>query len=524
VCTVYIAFRCLYLDFIPLWDGKSYYNVLEKIVHSQHNWMDYCISDHSSIFFFAWTGLVEQIFPHNIYVFNLVLILWGTLGVYAFCKILDIYQKTDLANDAELLIFGLIYAFHPAILAGSMNFNPDQGVLVCFILYWYACLQEKWSWATLFSLMMIFSKENGVLLLALPLLAGLNFTSKSGVLKWAKQRILPLLVPPIVFVFYLLYKRTLHPNNVFFHGTRMDLDFLITFLNPFHFTSISLTYFIEAYILNFGWIISGFLWIVAAHTFIKLAFSKNIPWKNLVIQGSFSNSLLMLVLSSYLLTRYQTYVNIRYLLGIFPFIILCAFQAIQSLSLTLSRRLAISGIFLLSQLIATTNSIDPISRMIFGTFDFGEHRMYTLNRLTHECCGLGRDQLVYNLEFTKIDELQAIAYADMKPSPNTVILVNPLTTYEYTGNLTTGPLCKNSYRRSLGGPESFNPNYRFVSDILSLAVKPYEVFYVAFPNFPPYEDLGTLRRVYQQFRQKTYQSNGYALKVFQFTNPRFSSS
>lgn len=37
-----------------------------------------------------------------------------------------------------------------------------------------------------------------------------------------------------------------------------------------------------------------------------------------------------------------------------------------------------------------------------GTFDFGTHKMLKMTSLTGECCGYGRDQLVYNLEFVHL--------------------------------------------------------------------------------------------------------------------------
>jgi hypothetical protein len=49
----------------------------------------------------------------------------------------------------------------------------------------------------------------------------------------------------------------------------------------------------------------------------------------------------------------------------------------------------------------------------------------SITSLRNECCGYGRDQLAYNLEFTQFASLQDELYERLKPSDSTVLVLPP---------------------------------------------------------------------------------------------------
>jgi len=68
-------------------------------------------------------------------------------------------------------------------------------------------------------------------------------------------------------------------------------------------------------------------------------------------------------------------------------------------------------------------TIDPLSRWLFGTFPFGQRDLLELTSITHECCAAGRDQLVYNLEFTTLAALMDDALAATRAGDSTLIVL-----------------------------------------------------------------------------------------------------
>src|SRR3712207_8880998 len=70
--------------------------------------------------------------------------------------------------------------------------------------------------------------------------------------------------------------------------------------------------------------------------------------------------------------------------------------------------------------------------------------MLRVTSITRECCGYGRDQLAYNLEFTALSEAQDALYARIAPGNQTVLL-----THDYANLHTVGPLDAARRRRTL---------------------------------------------------------------------------
>ena len=121
--------------------------------------------------------------------------------------------------------------------------------------------------------------------------------------------------------------------------------------------------------------------------------------------------LVALCTGSFLHTRFLVYNNPRYVLPlsvflVSVFVIECVLLWKQYPRCT---RVGIA-ILLLAQLWSQFHTADPLSRIAFRTFTFGDHQLLSSGGFRHlpENYGwayYGRDQLAYNFQFTKLSDL-----------------------------------------------------------------------------------------------------------------------
>ena len=129
-----------------------------------------------------------------------------------------------------------------------------------------------------------------------------------------------------------------------------------------------------------------------------------------------------------------------------------------------------------------------------------------MTSISRECCGYGRDQIVYNREYTYLQRLKEKAYAEIKPTADTII-VNHST--QMQSDLLDGSTFNITYKS--GG---IRPLYSVIPDIVKLAKKPQSIYYMAFPNASDGGEFTTLLKYYTVVETKGYEIDGYSLKVY----------
>jgi hypothetical protein len=150
-------------------------------------------------------------------------------------------------------------------------------------------------------------------------------------------------------------------------------------------------------VLNYQWVVVGGC-IAAAVAAIRVRAVRWSLWRDVtspaVRVGWTLGAALVLV------TSYRTFGNVRYFIFVLPFVPLAMLVALRAASVPpwVSRGLIGGwGLLLVS---ASQSSADPVMQRIAGTFSTGPDVMYDMTRVARECCGRGRDQLVYNLQYT----------------------------------------------------------------------------------------------------------------------------
>ena len=154
---------------------------------------------------------------------------------------------------------------------------------------------------------------------------------------------------------------------------------------------------------------------------------------------------------------------------------------------------------------------------MYGSFNFGKFKILKMTSISGECCGFGRDQLVYNLQYTMFHYLQNKIYADIKPTENTYIL-----TKNNVSRYLTMPLEKSTFQRSTAQNSNrlIFPKYMELKKFFELKQKPKSAFFIDYPNFP-YETsvYKKMQREYAVKYYKKYDFMGYSIDIYTLTRP-----
>jgi hypothetical protein len=204
----------------------------------------------------------------------------------------------------------------------------------------------------------------------------------------------------------------------------------------------------------------GFLWVPSAWMLVDLAIGavrhvRNLPARPLAGGDRAALDFIVVVLLAdvWLLSRFVTFSNARYYLPVFPLALVAAYAALVRLRVRPVGRGVLFGLVTVLLGVSAVRTVDPVSRAIWGTFPVGDGRsLLSITSLRNECCGHGRDQLAYNLEFTQFASLQDVLYERMKPSDSTVFVVPP-----YGDWFTVEALDSVTYRRTMRSAGTVRP-------------------------------------------------------------------
>lgn len=436
------------------------------------------------------------------------LLIFTICSIYAFYKILDFFIGKYVSR-LELVLFTAVFAFHPTVLSNTINFNLDQGLLTFFLFFLLSYLKERYIFATLFAIFFIFTKEAALFLFPVTLiLAFLCYPQKRYIdsIKRASQMII---LPVLCFGVYAYYKTQIVGLPLFWQGLGDISQLFLKLFDIFKFDGYLKVQFIQLFVMNFQWILTIiFIPLLLAYlTFFRKNVSKDVK-KNIIFCGA-----LLCVLFS-LLSRFYPYSNARYLLVLFLIFLLLINQLIAIGINNKYMRIGLNTLFLILFMPSLYQSLDPISNRIFGTFAFGEHKMLKMTSIAGDCCGYGRDQLVYNFQFTQFHYMQNLIYNELKPDQETIIL----SSHEVWTAALMSQLRRDNYQRTVAKNNIIRPVYETVEGFKKKSISTKEVFYIEYPNVNNHNQIKYLTSFFNNRETLMFQSKGYALKVIKFYN------
>jgi len=510
LCALYFLFRSFFWDFIPIWDARHNFLALLQANTQPFDVLNFSVAGHLTQAVFFILSIPYLFIQKNYYMFNIWLSLFGVGSVILFYYLLK-QLLLDKGKPFELTLATALFAFHPSILSGMIFFSVDTGLLFFFLFFFLAALHGKRWMMMVSAFLFLFSKETALVLLPLTFLFVSMCRPFSQTFSWVRRHISVLIVPGAACIVFLMYKTIVRGQSPFWdvwHSyqkvdpTALSLwKFLFWHPTPDFFNHVALVF-----LLNFNWLVV-------------------LLWTGLILVDVFCGSkkdklgwlLLAFFLSSvYFLTLVTGYFsNVRYLMLPITLLLLGTVYWLRVIVVAGYARRIILLVLLVVMLISNFRTFDPLSRGYFGVFKTGTHDMLWITKPTGECCGYGRDQLVYNLEFLYIPRLFQKALEDLKPSGDDIIVVSSRANYEIFTSLNS-----NTWKATFDSKDAFTPKYMDMNDLWKhLGHLPDTIYYFALPNVDNAQELSALCSLYREKALRMYDIDGYQMHVVRLMHP-----
>ena len=503
-----------HLSFIPMWDGRAYAEC--AVEASLRGFAPYYLRcwGHASHFYVAVLAISQLVDPGNgvalIAVNGLVLAV-AVAGFHRLTR--SVFPAREHELDRALL--STIFLLQPPFLASVLQPGLDLPVLAGTIWTIALLIERRWFWTAAAGVALVFSKETGILLYALVLgcYATWLVLRSRGSLAARLNELLPAwpaVIPLAAIAAYLAFYKFFRPGQPALWTAGIDTPLVKLFLVP-RVDAYLWSYLALLFVLNFAWIPSS--WVLADALFGMSRLARRLPRR--AVDGAERHVLMFLALlfpaTVYALTRFVTFSNVRYLMIASALLLIPAYAALVRLSLTTRLRRVPLVAYALLLVISAERTVDPISRRLWGTFPFGSHEMLRIASITGECCGIGRDQLVYSLEFTRLHELADDALATLAPDSRTLLVI-PANTSWYT----IGPLDARSHRRSLRRTGTMEPMVVTHGEVMK-DVRPDRFTYLALPNADLPRALVNLGVYYDWGPPRRFERSGYTVLAYDMT-------
>jgi hypothetical protein len=468
--------------YVPLWDGRVYANCVMDAAFSGVSMESLRCAGHPSQ---GWALLlvIPQLFdPGNIALLHLTNLLLGVAAIAAIRVVLARAFPAP-AHARALDLVALACAVHPVVISTLLQPNVDFGVYVWFFVALAGMLTPGRAGtvtAVVAGLFLCFSKESGVAAYGLAIaaaagieLARLGAAWRDGI-RGAARHGAVLGAPLVAFVAHVaIWNATHNGGAIWKHGWQKGTADGFTFFDLAD--PIFASYAAGLVVLGFMWVAWLPVVIDGATGLARMArrqASRPLDGADPVVVTGLT---ILTAVLTYLLTSFRTWSNLRYFALLYPLFLMLAYTALVRLRVAPRLREGIVAIIVVVFTIAAYRSVDPVSRAVYGTFDTGVRQMYRMSSITQEFEGPGRDQLVYNLEFTGYHHVQDALFAKLAPNDSTVIG----TPRHVRWNIWT-QLDRATFTRTMRRDRVFAPTYADEVDIAARGSR--EAWFLDFSN------------------------------------------
>jgi len=510
-----VALLAPHLDFIPIWDGWAYAECAVDVV-----------TNHFALYFlrcyghpaYAYSGILAAVQlidlgnPVLLFLVNAAVLAAATVGFHRLMR----RVFPDAGHETDVALLSAAFLLQPPFLASVLQPALDLPVLAGTIWCTVLLIERRWFWCAAVGTAMAFSKETGVLLYGVLLACFVLWVFvRAREPIWVRVRSLvplaPTLAPMLAYVGYVVLFRIIRPGQAPVWGTGTGRPVLAELLTVRLDDDLA-SYLALLFVLNFAWLPS--VWIAADVGAGVLRRLRRRPARPL--PGADRSAIGFLTLAAVAtlisLTRFITYSNVRYLMAGTGLLLAVAYVALVRLGATpVARRVAL-GTYAVLLAVSALRTIDPLSRALWGTFAFGSHRMLDMTSITGECCGAGRDQLVYSLEFTRFHDLTDSVLVAMMRDTATVIALPSRMRYHAVGRVDT-----TTWRRTLRREGAVEATVMAGPLILTLDTLPRSAIYIDLPNAKDPMTLGLLARLYAIGLGQRFEADGYAVSAYRLT-------
>ena len=497
VATVFLLILWPERGYVPIWDGRVYADCAVNAAQHGLSMQSLRCAGHPSqgyLVFLALSQLVNLGDVRLLFAVNALLGMGALLSIRVILA--RLFPSGRHARSLDLLT--LVCAVQPVVLSTLLQVNIDFGVYVFFFAALAALLWRRYALAAVAGVLLCFSKETGTLvfgvMVALWALFELVPPAESTAAR--VRRLIPMwpmILPLVLFAVHVAtFAGTGREGAIWKQGwQRGPLDGFVwfDFSDP-----VFRSYAAGILVLGFMWVATG---VIAADLMVGgMRMVRRLPNRELpgADRQSVSYLIVLTALIAYLLTSFRTWSNLRYFALLYPLLVILSFLALLRLGAGPRLRAAVLSSMVVLFGFAAYRSADPISRAMYGTFSIGERVMYRMSSITAEGSGPGRDQLVYNLEFTGFHDVQNVLFRSIQPNTQTVIAMPRLTLWK-----NFSPIDSATFQRTLSPEHSFVPRYLDEVTVAAAPDHPRDVWFLDFSNHPePDRALASLVRRYQE--------------------------
>jgi hypothetical protein len=498
--------------FLPLWDGHQYWECLMDAARASLNPVSFNCFGHPTMAYFWILGLAQRLAPAAywpVLTCNLVLLLISSLAFHEIARMVLPGQRRGL----EAVLLTSCWAANPVVLAAALQLTPDFGVAVFTILFTWALLRKRRVLAMMFGTAAMLSKEPGVFLYAAAvtcfILAFITRSSDSLAVKRRALRQASLLYLPVVCgavgLFAILRSAG---SGALWQGLTNAEPLWRQMLTVSMLDNRFVAALGTIFVLNFMWVPSLVSGVhatrVACRSLINWAFRTESPAR--ADYDEAWSFLVMFTLSAvFLLTRFRTFINARYYLVLIPLLLLVSARCAHGLKFPSRTRHALFTAVVVLFLLSAVRTVDPVSMILFKTFSVGDRIELAMTSMTGECCGQGRDQLVYNLQFAEFNDLVNAALMQLHAQGGQALAMHRWSDWYLVRyvNRRTGQRSGPSADAELVRPRT--------REDLDKGARPERVSYLEMPNMAEAEELDEWRRFYSVGEPTVIRHNGYEI-------------
>jgi len=501
-------------SYIPTWDGRIYAECIVDAGARQLALPTLRCVDHISHAYMLYAGAIQMLSPGSfplMLLANVILYLIACAGFYRLAELA--FPPQDHAMERSLLT--AVFAAQPAILASVVQPNIDMPMLPSFLWGTVFIIRRQWVPLIVVGLALVATKESGVLLYATLVFAyaiAMVFPHPSSPRSpiRALLRLTPAAVPIVAFGAYIAYRTSLPHQTVIWSGGTTDEPILRQFLIP-RVDRYFINYCVMMFVLSFAWITTA---VVGVDLLVGVVRRVRKEPARAVVGGKRRIVRFLVVLwlvTMIALTRFTTWGNTRYFLPVFALTPFALYASLVRLRVAPILRRSTVAVVAILMLLSTVRTADPISRAVYGTWKLGDNSLLRMTRVTHECCDSGRDQLVYNLQYTFLGDLTSDAVAAVADDSSAVFFPRRMH-WEMLGSLDKASRRRTLRRQNVLELRAYQPD-----TLATLQSPPGNAIYIGLPNGNPTASLGALRPWYEIGPAQRIQRGDYWLDAYRLT-------
>ncbi len=512
VATVFLIAR--HGTLVPFWDGRAYADCIIDAAKRHLAPATLRCAGHPTQAFMLFAGAIQMLSPESFYPMLLAQTLLYLLSCAAVYRLAQLAFPGE-AHRVDRALVTAVFAAQPVVLASVVQPNIDLPLLPAFLWGTVFIIRRRWLPLIGVGAALAFTKETGVLLYitlvaAYAIAMILPRPSSPRSPTRTMLRLAPLAIPVFAFAAYVAYASSASDQGAVWTAAGSRRIVVFQFLFP-RLSRAFINYLALMLVLSFAWVATSVLVADGLAAIVRKALGR--PPRPL--PGSKRRIVRFLVFlgiaTMYALTRFSTWGNARYLLPVFALTPLMLYGSLVRFGVPARARRPLLAVLATLLVISVERSIDPVSRRLYGTFAIGDHDLLRMTGVSGECCGAGRDQLVYNLQFTVLDDLTSDA-TEALMGDSTVVFLPALTRWFNVGRLDPA-----TRRRTLRREGALDPVVMEPDTLPLLPAAPSDAIFIGLPNGDPDAAIRALSARYDVGAPHRVRRGGYWMDAYRLT-------